>query len=316
LLTAGTVALSPALARAAEASVPPPDRELRIPVQGGSVYVRINGDLSGPRPPIIMVHGGPGGALFQFFPALPLAADRAVILYDQLDSGRSDAPGDPANWTVDRYVSEIEAIRAALGLRRFHLHGHSWGGILVNRYAASRPHGLKSLVLQGAPLSDSRLKAGVEELYAALPDNQGAILLKHPWPGPTDNPEYVQALRAFRRKHIGRTSIRAVGEAYMGDLPLDRGDALAETMTGGTIAGFRGRLKGMEDEPLLARIQVPTLVLFGEFDIVTRSAQQAVTRQLRRGQLVELANAGHMAQFDQPDAWRRALRTFLSAHDG
>lgn len=298
-----------------EPGVPPADRETRVPVKGGSIYVRINGNLSGPRPPVIMVHGGPGGALFQFFPALPLASDRAVILYDQLDSGRSDAPGDPENWSVDRYVSEIDAIRLALSLKDFHLLGHSWGGILANRYAANRPQGLKSLVLQGAPLSDRRLEASVKSLYAALPNGVGTILLKHERAGTTASAEYGEAISLFFKKHLSRTSMKSVALPYVANIPMDRGDALASTMVGGKISGFNGKLKGLNDEPLLGRINVPTLILFGQFDIMTRSAERAIARRLRHGTLVELADAGHMAQFDQPEAWRRAVGTFLARHD-
>lgn len=303
-------------AAAAEPGVPPADRELRVPVKGGSLYVRINGDLKSRRPPLIMVHGGPGGALFQFFPALPLAADRAIILYDQLDSGRSAAPGDPSNWTVDRYVSEIEAVRSALRINTFHLLGHSWGGILANRYAARRPRGLKSLILQGAPLSDRRLEASVRELYAALPDGLGAVLLRHEQAGTMDSEEYRQAARVFFKKHLNRTSMRSVALPYVEGLPEDRGDALAQAMVGGKISGFAGRLKGLDDERLLARIAVPTLILFGQYDIMTRSAEQEVARQLRHGALFEIADAGHMAQFDQPEVWRAAIRRFIAAHDG
>jgi proline iminopeptidase/L-proline amide hydrolase len=262
-----------------------------------------------------MVHGGPGGGLWQFFPALPLAADRAIILYDQLDSGRSDAPGDPANWTVERYVSEIEAVRSALQIKDFHLLGHSWGGILANRYAAARPPGLKSLILQGTPLSDRRLETSVKALYAALPNGVGAVLIKHEHAGTMDSAEYGEAFRVFFKKHLGRTSVKSVGLPYMASLPEDRGDALAQAMVGGKISGFAGRLKGLDDEPLLARIAVPTLVLFGEYDIMTRAAEQAVVRKLKRGALFDIPDAGHMAQFDQPDAWRSAIAKFLSTHD-
>jgi len=305
LLAGASAILLPSVARAAaEPGVPPPDRELRVPVQGGSIYVRVNGRLDGPRAPIIMVHGGPGGALFQFFPGLPLATDRAVILYDQLDSGRSDAPNDPKNWTVDRYVSEIEAIRSTLGLHRFHLLGHSWGGILANRYAATQPRGLRSLILQGTPLSDQRLKESIEQRYTELPNDLGAVILKHEREGTTDSAEYREAHSAFFKKHLARTSMKSVALPYVANIPMDRGDALADYMIGSRIHGFGGQLKGFNDEPLLRRIKVPTLVLFGEYDLMTRDAEDAVTRQLRRGQMVELANAGHMAQFDQPDAWR------------
>lgn len=315
ILACASAACVPAIVGAAEPGVPPADRELRVPVRGGSLYVRVNGDLAGPRPPLLMVHGGPGGALWQFFPALPLAADRAIILYDQLDSGRSDSPGDPSNWTVDRYVSEIEAVRSALKIKDFHLLGHSWGGILANRYAAARPRGLKSLILQGAPLSDRRLEASVRELYGALPNGLGAVLLKHEQAGTMDNSEYGEAFAVFLKKHLRRTSMKSVGLPYMSSLPEDRGDALAKAMVGGKISGFEGRLKALDDEPLLARIAVPTLVLFGQYDIMTRAAEQAVARRLRNGTIFEIADAGHMAQFDQPEAWRGAIAKFLSAHD-
>lgn len=300
----------------AEPGVPPPDREWHVPVRGGRLYVRVNGDLRAKKPPLLMVHGGPGGALWQFFPALPLATDRAIILYDQLDSGRSDAPGDPANWTVDRFVSEIDAIRTALGLERFHLLGHSWGGIIANRYAARRPKGLRSLILQGTPLSDRRLAASVRSLYAALPDGAGAVIEAHERAGTTDDPAYGKAMAAFMRRHLGRTSVKAVALPYMQPTPEDRGDALAAAMTGGRIDGFQGLLKDFDDEALLARIAVPTRLLCGQYDIMTPAATRAMLPLLKRGSMVALADAGHMAQFDQPAAWRAAIAQFIAAHDG
>lgn len=299
----------------AEAGVPLADRELRVPVQGGRLYVRVNGDLRNGKPPLLLVHGGPGGALWQFFPALPLASDRAIVLYDQLDSGRSEAPGDPANWTVDRFASEIESVRAALGLERFHLLGHSWGGIVANRYAAQQPPALRSLTLQGTPLSAARAEASVHELFAQLPDGAGAVIQQHQQAGTYNDPAYGKAMGVFMRKHLARTSVKNVALPYMAPTPEDRGDALADAMTGGQIGRFRGVLKGFDDEPLLARITVPTLLLGAEFDLMTAPAQRALLPRLKRGSYVEIAGAGHMTQFDQPEAWRAALAAFIAQHD-
>ena len=296
-------------------SVPPADQELHVPVTGGSIYVRVNGDLRSGRPPLLMVHGGPGGALWQFFPALPLAKERAIILYDQLDSGRSEAPGLASNWTIDRFVSEISAIRRALQIDQFHLLGHSWGGIIANRYAASRPEGLKSLILQGAPLSDWRLAASVRERYRSLPHETSAVLIAHERAGTTDDPEYGKAFEAFGAKYLWRTSTRDVAMPYMAPTPEDRGNALGRTMTGGRIAGFGGMLKNVNDEPLLSRINVPTLVLFGEYDLMTRKAEIATVRQLQKGSMLEIKGAGHMTQFDKPDDWRLAVSHFITRHD-
>ena len=51
-----------------------------------------------------------------------------VVFYDQLGCGKSDHPDDLALWIMDTFVEEIGAVRDALGLDRFHLLGHSWGG--------------------------------------------------------------------------------------------------------------------------------------------------------------------------------------------
>jgi proline-specific peptidase len=317
----GTLSLA-MLAKAAaagETGVPPFDRELRVPVQGGNIYVRVNGQLDGARAPLLFVHGGPGAALWQFFPALPLATDRAVILYDQLDCGRSDAPGDPANWTVEHFVDEIEAVRGALGIERLHILGHSWGGIVANRYAARRPRGLRSLILQGAPLSARRFEAGIRTLAAQLPAEQAAIMAARHREGigAVDNAAYRQAVTAFMRRHVFRTSVRDVAMPYMAPTPEDRGNAVAAALIGDDLlGGFGGVLAGFDDEPLLSRIEVPTLLLRGEFDIVTQGATRALLPLLRNGTYAEIAAAGHMAQFDQPSGWRDALAAFVARHDG
>lgn len=311
-LIAGIAAATAMPLRGAEAGVPPADRELRVPVKGGKLYVRVNGNLAAKRPPLLLVHGGPGGALWQFFPALPLAGDRAIILYDQLDSGRSDAPGDPANWTVDRFVDEIDAVRSALDVQTLHLLGHSWGGIVANRYAARRPAGLRSLILQGAPLSARRSAASVKTLLAALPDGAGALIEAND----PKAPGYNAAMQAFMKKHLGRTSLRDVALPYMAPTPEDRGEAVGVALTGGDLtAGFSGVLKGFDDEPLLRRITVPTLLLRGEDDIMTAAATRALLPLLKRGSFAEVAGAGHMTQFDRPDAWRAAVAEFIARHD-
>ncbi|WP_426164481.1 alpha/beta fold hydrolase [Sandarakinorhabdus sp. DWP1-3-1] len=307
-------ALLPGVARAAEAGVPPPDRELRVKVAGGSLYVRINGDLKAKRPPLLMVHGGPGGALWQFFPALPLADTRAVVLYDQLDSGRSDAPGDKANWTVDRFVGEIAAIRAALGLEQVHLLGHSWGGIVANRYAATRPAGLRSLVLQGAPLSARRAKDSIASLLPGLPDGAGAVLAAG---AASDPAAYGKAMGVFMRKHLARTSVRDVAMPYMAPTPEDRGDAVAAAIAGtDLVGGFEGALAGFDDDGLARRVTAPTLLMCGELDIMTPAATRAMLPLFGRADFAMLSGAGHMAQFDAPAAWRDTLSRFIARHDG
>lgn len=46
-----------------------PDREAMLPVPGGRAYVRVNGRLDGPLPPVVFIHGGPGSSHWYFLNA-------------------------------------------------------------------------------------------------------------------------------------------------------------------------------------------------------------------------------------------------------
>lgn len=153
-LAAGVCVLASPLMARGPTSFPAPTLERMIEVPGGRVYVRVNDALSGAKPPLVMIHGGPGSTHAAFLPALELADERAIILYDQLGSGRSD-PGTPADWKVPRFVAELEPIRRALGVQRWHVLGGSWGGTIALEYGATRPPALAGLVLQ-SPLISTR----------------------------------------------------------------------------------------------------------------------------------------------------------------
>jgi proline iminopeptidase len=68
--------------------------------------------------PLLCLHGGPGFTHYYLEPLEALAEHRPVIFYDQLGCGRSDRPDDITLWTVDRFVTELAQVRAALGLNR------------------------------------------------------------------------------------------------------------------------------------------------------------------------------------------------------
>ena len=50
-----------------------PDQEAMVPVNGGRIYVRVNGALAGAKPPILFIHGGPGSSHWGWLNATALA---------------------------------------------------------------------------------------------------------------------------------------------------------------------------------------------------------------------------------------------------
>ena len=83
----------------------------------------------GNAPPIICVNGGLLYDHSMLWPALsPLAINRQVILYDQRGRGASAAPPNPEDASIEDDAADVGALRRALGIRRWDLLGHSWGG--------------------------------------------------------------------------------------------------------------------------------------------------------------------------------------------
>ncbi len=119
-----------------------------IAVAGGKHKVWTKRVGSGPVK-VLLLHGGPGfphdylEAMESFLPA----AGIEMYYYDQLGVGNSDIPDNPALWTLPRYVEEVEEVRRGLGLDRFVLYGHSWGGILAMEYALNYQQHLRGLVI-------------------------------------------------------------------------------------------------------------------------------------------------------------------------
>ena len=193
-----------------------------VPVEGGRVYVRVNGDLAAQRAPIVMIHGGPGGTHAGFLEALPLANERAVILYDQLDTGRSDRPNNPSNWRVSRFVDALEAIRTALRVPRWHVLGASWGGTVALEYGARRPAALAGLALASPLVSTRSWLADASALIQDLPpairaelQRCGALTMAQP-PAACDAPTRAFYAAFNRRLPAAPMAIPTVAAASAG----------------------------------------------------------------------------------------------------
>lgn len=294
---------------------PEPERELIVPVRGGRIYVRLNGALTGPRAPVVVAHGGPGGSHVGNLPALRLSGDRAVILYDQLDCGRSDRPEDPANWTVERFVSEVDAIRAALDLKRLHFVGHSWGSTIALEYAARRPSGLKSVVLAGPYVSTSRWIADAYRLRTRLPLDVNAALIRGEQARDYDSAAYKKAEAAFYAAFNKRVS----GPAWMGDYARrtkTTGNArLYRAMWGPNEFVADGTLHDYNGEGLLPLVAAPALFLCGRHDEGTPEAAADFAERMRDARVQVIENASHGIQSEQPLAYAAALSGWLTAHD-
>ena len=99
--------------------------------------------------PVLFLHGGPGlyTEARRFDEGAPLrAAGFDTIYFDQAGGGRS-ARLKASDYSLDRAVADVEALRTALGHEQLVLWGNSWGAALATVYASRHPGRVAGFIL-------------------------------------------------------------------------------------------------------------------------------------------------------------------------
>jgi len=301
--TAAATLLSPGLL----AAIPSATGHAAVP--GGHVWWRKVG--SGPKTPLLTLHGGPGAGHDYLLPLAALADERPVIFYDQLGCGRSDSPADEKLYTVARSVAELDAVRHALGLDRVILYGHSWGSVLAIDYlCGGHGHGVEKLILGGALASVPQAVAGMQRLIDQLPHGAGARLHSLEKAGKTDSPEYAKIVDLFYKLHVCRLA-KWPPEAMRTVDNLSHSIAY-RVMNGPNEFTIVGTIKDWDRRADLGRIHVPTLITTGQYDEVTLDCHETIHRGIRGSRLQIFPGCSHLTMSEKPAAYVRALRTFIA----
>ncbi|MCD1621743.1 proline iminopeptidase-family hydrolase [Citromicrobium bathyomarinum] len=293
-----------------------PDRELMVPVEGGNVYVRVNGDLDA-APPVVFLHGGPGGTHNGLASMLGLADERAVVLYDQLDSGKSDHPNDPANWRVERFVEELETIRRTLGIERWHVVGHSWGSAIALEYAAKYPQHVASTVLGGTYINTERWIADANILLEDLPQDVQQTIAACETDAPPPAEQCAAATDAFyaefNRREPATAALRAYSERIGGQ---GFNPVIYNAMWGPSEFRSKGSLKTYDAVPLLGEIDGSrTLFLIGQYDEARIDTVQDYVKMTPGAEFGVVPGAAHGFFTDRPMESEAILRAWLARHD-
>lgn len=117
--------------------------------------------------PIVVVHGGPGLDQEYLKPqVLKLAAEHRLIFYDQRGSGKSlDTKWDENLFNIHQFVEDLETLRKTLGLEKFVLLGHSWGGLLAMHYAIDHQEHLMGLILLSTAPADYKGQKAFDDAF-------------------------------------------------------------------------------------------------------------------------------------------------------
>jgi len=286
-----------------------PVTEGRAKVPGGSIWWKKVG--SGPKTPLLTLHGGPGAGHNYLLPLAALADERPVIFYDQLGCGKADSPPDEKLYTVQRSVDELTAVRQALSLQKIHLFGHSWGSMLAIEYMCQTGGpGVDRLILGGALASVPQANAGQMRLIAQMPHGDGAKLHALEKAHKETSPEYQKLVDEFYRLHVLRLDKPPPDAAASFDI---LGKSIAyRVMNGPNEFTIVGVIKDWDRRKDLGKIKTPTLIITGTYDEVTLDCHKTIQKGVKGSKLVVLPGCSHMAMAEKPALYVKTVRSFLT----
>jgi proline iminopeptidase len=267
--------------------------------------------------PVLTLHGGPGFNHFYLEcleDFLPQAGVR-FWYYDQLGCGFSDSPNDDSLWTLERYIQEVEQVRAALGLERFILYGHSWGGMLGMEYALRYPQHLEGLVVSNMTASVAEYVRYAEVLVSRLPAAAQAIIARHRAAGDYESPEYQKVLmEEVYNRHLCR--LTPWPEPVQRTLRTLNAK-IYNIMQGPDEFNIVGNFKNWDIWERLHGIQPPTLLIAARHDEMAPEQITRMSKLIPNARLSICERGSHMAMYDDQRAYFAALVPFLhDAHAG
>jgi pimeloyl-ACP methyl ester carboxylesterase len=257
-----------------------PVRYGEVAVHGGDLPIAMAGEGA----PLILLHGWTLDHRMWAPQVAGLADSHFLVMPDRRGCGRATAPPDLA-----REAEDVVAIADFLGFERFALLGLSRGAVVALDVARRYGSRLTGLIVSGAPLPALVEREEVIDLahYRALVAVGDLAGFRRDWSQhplmQTHSPEAAALAAEMLADYDGRDLLQSGGEA-----------------------------PGLPREAL-AMLSMPVLSMTGEHDTPWRRAcARALGAVAPRAHAIEIPQAGHLANADNPLAFNAAVAAFLN----
>ena len=248
--------------------------------------------------PVFLLHGFPD-AWFGWEAQIGPLADVGfrVIVPDQRGYNLSDKPNGVANYKMDTLVEDILGLADTLGIERFHLAGHDFGAMVVWNLAMCDPERIKRLAIANVPhplvmakylrTHPSQMLKSWYAIFFQLPRLPERLVRANNW----------------------RFLISAMPDDFTTEERTRYRQAWAQPdAITSMINWYRASLRQMGKSTVSPKIQVPTLVLWGQQDPHISYEMAPLSVDLcEDGRLVTFENATHWVLHDKSEEVSRHL---------
>jgi pimeloyl-ACP methyl ester carboxylesterase len=237
--------------------------------------------------PLLLLHAFPlSSAMWE--DQLDSLSTRMRVIAPDLRGFGASARGSGAA-SLDQHADDLAGLLDALEIERATVAGLSMGGYIS--FALLRRHRAR---IERLILADTR--AGADSDEAKQGREKNALLAEAEGAGALAEQMLPKLLSASATDEV-RDEMRKIVKAN------DRA---------GLAAALRAMAARPDSTPLLATIDVPTLVIVGSEDALTPpSESHALHAAIAGSRLVEIPGAGHISNVEAPDAFNAAVEEFM-----
>lgn len=285
-----------------------------IKVNGANLWVVTVGDGD----PIILIAGGPGAAHTYLRDFDPLAGNHHQLIYfDAFGRGKSDTAKNIKEYTIERDIDDVEALRKALNFDKVTILGHSYGGVVAQGYAIKYPAHLSHLILadtfysflmwqENDDNSNREIKSNFPEIWEQLIKIRegGAVSsdkihqeiygqVPYGFLYAYDPSKFTKLLAPYPNSNNTKLYYQMVGKD--GDF-----------IVGSDIGAFDYRKQ-------LKEIKMPVLIITGRFDRVAVPWMAVKFKEYcPQAQFVIFEKSGHNPQIEEPEKEFKLINDFLA----
>ena len=238
--------------------------------------------------------------------AAALVENYRVIALDMRAHGLTTIAGTDKGYDIDTMVNDIDALADHLGLDRFHLLGHSTGGMIAARYAMTKAienkHPLISLMLTNCSSATNFINKGPEI------DAQVIELLAQSF----ENQAWEQMIEGL--KVNSGPLFAGIAAAKDSEQQFNLALELMQAGNGKSIAEFIRNFYNDADPKVdeLRKIDCPTLVAIGELDSLFIDPSDLMAHEIPNAKQVICENVGHMTAIESPQWLINEVKCFLN----
>lgn len=275
--------------------------------------------------PVIYLHGGPGGPIYDRNIQLLSALTEYgfdVYLYDQLGCGWSSRLDDISGYTAERHKEDLSAIIDAIGAERVILIGQSWGAVLATLFIADHPDKIEKAIYTGpGPI---------------IPIHKSVERIKVPETLDLRDPSYTNKQGREKTYNIRATVVEKLAQAFNWKLASDKEmdqfvtvlnhEMAKSTLCDTTIkiplesgSGYYSMIKTIQsfnDLPdtrlKLKDCNVPLLILRGQCDGIQWGYIVEYYTYFKNRKVEIIPGAGHAIAREQPELYLKHIREFLN----